>query len=49
MKTAFVKILKEYRLEPSASTPAEIVVNSNAAVMQPEKPLLLNFVRDPLL
>ncbi|KAG5671722.1 hypothetical protein PVAND_001902 [Polypedilum vanderplanki] len=48
MKTAFVKILKEYRLEPSLSTPSEIGVNSNAAVMQPDKPLLLNFVRDPL-
>lgn len=49
MKTMLVKILRDYRLELSPSTPASINVSSNAAVIQPDKPLLINFVQDKLI
>lgn len=49
MKTMLVKILRDYRLEASPSTPSEINVSSKAAVIQPDKPLLVNFVRDKLI
>ncbi|KAL7024354.1 hypothetical protein ACKWTF_013006 [Chironomus riparius] len=49
MKTMLVKILRDYRLEASPSTPSEINVSSKAAIIQPDKPLLVNFVRDKLI
>lgn len=49
VKVGIVKVLKEFRLEKSPSTPAVMKIKKNAAIIQPDKPLLVNFVRDKLL
>lgn len=48
VKTGMVKILKDFRLEATANTPKEIVLEKNAMVIQSEKGLYLNMIKDPL-
>lgn len=48
-KIGLVKVLKEFRLEKSPSTPEFMSIKPKAAIIQPDKPLLINFVRDTLL
>jgi cytochrome P450 family 6 len=47
-KTALCNILKEFRVELSENTPKNIKLKKNAFLIQPEKPLMLKFVKDPL-
>ena len=49
VKIGIVKVLREFRLEKSPSTPATIKPKPMAAIIQPDKPLLINFVKDSLL
>lgn len=48
VKTGIVKILKDFRLEPTANTPKEVTLEKKAMLIQPEKGLYLNLVKDPL-
>lgn len=48
VKTALVKILKDFRLEATANTPKEIVFEKKAMVVQADRGLYLNMIKDPL-
>lgn len=49
VKTGIVKILKEFRLETTERTPKTIVLEKKAMLIQSEKGLFLNLIKDPLL
>lgn len=48
VKTAIIKILREFRLEVTKSTPLEIEMRKEAFMILSDKPLNVGFVRDPL-
>lgn len=48
-KTGLIKTFMNFRLEKSHSTPPKITINPKAAIIQPDKLLLVNFVKDSLL
>lgn len=48
-KTGLIKTFMNFRLEASPSTPPKIIINPKAPVIQPDKPLLVNFVKDKLI
>lgn len=48
VKTGIVKVLSEFQLEKSPSTPEIITVKPKAAIIQPDKPLMINFIKDKL-
>ncbi|CRK88816.1 CLUMA_CG002619, isoform A [Clunio marinus] len=48
VKTAIVKVLKDFRLEPSPRTPMEIVIEKKAFLIQSDKELLVDLIKDPL-
>lgn len=48
VKMAIVKILKVFRVEMNEKTPREIKLMKEAVVIAPDKPLIMDFVRDPL-
>lgn len=48
VKTALVKILKDFRLETTEKTPKEIVLEKSALVVQADTGLFLSLVKDPL-
>lgn len=48
VKTAIIKILKEFRLEETASTPKKIEMRKEAFMILSDKPLNVGFVSDPL-
>lgn len=48
VKTGIVKILKDFRLEPTEKTPKEIKLEKKALVMQAEQGMFFNLVKDPL-
>lgn len=48
VKTAIIKILREYRLEPTAATPQTIMMKKDAFFILSEKPLIVNFKKDIL-
>jgi cytochrome P450 family 6 len=47
-KTGIVKILKDFRLEMSENTPKEIVLEKKAMLVQSDRGLYLNLIKDPL-
>lgn len=47
-KTGIVKILKEFRLETTANTPKEITIEKGAIMIQNDKGLFMDMVKDPL-
>lgn len=49
VKTGIVKTLMDFRLEPNANTPKEIVLEKKAMLVQSEKGLLVDFIKDPLI
>jgi len=49
VKTGLVKIFKEFRLETTARTPKEIVLERKAMLIQSADGLYLNLVKDPLV
>jgi cytochrome P450 family 6 len=49
VKMAIVKILKEFRIEMSANTPKNVKLMKEAFIVMSEKPLMVNFVRDPII
>lgn len=48
VKTGIVKMLKEFRLEVTENTPKTVLFEKSAMVVQSEKGLFLNLVKDPL-
>lgn len=48
VKTGIVKTLMDFRLEPNANTPKKITLEKKAMLVQSEKELLLDLVKDPL-
>jgi cytochrome P450 family 6 len=48
VKTGLVKILMDFCLEPTVNTPKKIVLEKKAMLVQSEKGLFLNLVKDPL-
>lgn len=48
VKIGIIKILKDFRLEPSVSTPQSIVPAKRTVLLLSEAPLLVDFVKDPL-
>jgi cytochrome P450 family 6 len=48
VKTGIIQILKDFRLEPTDDTPKEIVLQKKALIIQSEKKLFLNLVKDPV-
>lgn len=48
LKMAIVKLLREFRVEKAESTPEEIVLLKEAAMIQADKPLKLIYVLSPL-
>lgn len=49
VKMAIVKILMEFRVEMSKNTPKNVKLMKEAFVVMSEKPLLVNFLRDPII
>jgi cytochrome P450 len=48
VKMAIVKILREFRVEMNEKTPREVKLMKEAIVISPDKPLIVDFVKDPL-
>lgn len=48
VKTGIVKILKDYRLEPSKEAPEVQGIAKGTITAQPESGLFVNFIKDPL-
>lgn len=49
VKTGLVKILKDFRLEPTDKTPKHIVLEKKAMLIQCADGLFLNLIKDPLV
>lgn len=47
-KTGLVKLLKEFRLETTENTPMKMILEKKAVLVQSEKGLNLNLIKDPL-
>lgn len=48
VKSALVNLLKDYRFEATENTPKDIVLEKKAMLVQSEKGLFLNLIKDPL-
>lgn len=49
VKMAIVKILREFRIEMNEKTPMEVKLMKEAIVISPDKPLIVDFVKDPIV
>lgn len=49
VKTGLVKILKDFRLEPSEKTPETIVLDKRAMLIQSADGLFMKLIKDPLV
>lgn len=48
-KMVIVKILKEFRVEMNEKTPKEVKPMKQAMTIMPDKPLIIDLVKDPLI
>lgn len=48
VKSGIVKILKDFRLEPTENTPKEIVLEKKALVVQADRGIYFNLIKDEL-
>lgn len=48
VKSGIIKILQDFRLEKTPNTPKSIQLEKKAMLIQPEKGLFLNLIKDPL-